>query len=104
LREELLKQEEKDWKNHRIPLPKKEKDSFFILYRTEKNTLAWRQILEGEYFLLQLIQEGISIEQACEKIEQNHANLYEQAINHLQQWIQTWIQLDWLTEKKNVNI
>ncbi|MBS4164751.1 Uncharacterized protein PRO82_002084 [Candidatus Protochlamydia amoebophila] len=98
-REELIKQDIHYWTNHRIPLLKKEEIHYYVLYRTEKNILAWREVLEGEFYLLQLLQQGISLEKACEKIEQQSTKLYEQACNHLQKWIQNWAQQHWLIEK-----
>ncbi len=100
---ELFLQEEVDyWTEHRFPALPKKQSSYFALYRTLKNSQAWREITKGEYFLLQLFQKGSSVEAACEVMEEQELAVYEQVAANLQKWIQDWTRLGWLTLKEKV--
>lgn len=98
-RESFLKQEVDYWTEHSFPSLSKGKPYHFALFRTLKNSQAWREITRGEYFLLQLFKKGSSVEAACEAIESQESALYEEIASNLQKWIQDWTRLGWLTLK-----
>lgn len=93
----FLKQGSDYWIEHRFPPLPKEKSYFFILYRNMNNHLAWREISQGEFTLLQRFKLGSSMIEACDYIESQEVNLYDFVAENLQKWLQDWIQAGWLT-------
>ncbi len=93
----FLKQNVDYWVEHRFPDLHKGKTYRFILYRNAKNNIAWREISQGEFLLLERFKAGTSITAACEYIEAQESSLYEEVANHLQKWLQEWTQAGWLT-------
>ncbi len=93
----FLKEEVDYWVEHRFPKLPKGKTYYFILYRNAKNNIAWREISQGEFTLLECFKKGTSIEAACEYIELQETSLYEEVVTHLQKWLQNWTHAGWLT-------
>ncbi len=99
-RDLLLKQSVDYWTtNDFSPLPKG-KTYYFLLYRSPKNNMIWREISQAEYLLLDLLKKGSSIEAACAFLEKQEASVYEKASIHLQEWFQEWTMRHWLTLDK----
>jgi hypothetical protein len=97
-RNEFLKEGVEYWIENNFPALPKGEMRHFMLSRSAKNFIQWKEISLGEYVLLQSLQKGSSIESACERLEQDEA-LYEQATQHLQTWLQEWVSRGWLTLK-----
>jgi hypothetical protein len=93
----FLKQDVDYWVDNRFPDLAKGKTYRFILYRNAKNNIAWREIVEGEYLLLERFKMGTTISDACEYIETQEVSLYDQVATHLQKWLQDWAQAGLLT-------
>jgi hypothetical protein len=93
----FLKQDTDYWIEHPFPDLPKGKTYRFVLYRNAKNNIAWREISQGEYLLLEQFKKGTSITTACQYIEAQEASLYEEVATHLQKWLQEWTQAGWLT-------
>lgn len=96
-RENFLKQDVDYWIEHRFPDLPKGKTYFFILYRNANNHLASCEISKEEFILLECFKTGTNLIDACAYIESQEAAIYEVVSNHLQKWIQSWIQAGWLT-------
>lgn len=96
-RAEFIKKEPEHWIEHDFPELKKEKEYHFIIFRNQKNDIAWRELSPGAYHLLYHFQSGSSIEEACEWLEKQNAKIYEDAMNNLHKWFQEWIVMKWLT-------
>lgn len=94
----LLSQKPDHWQTHGLP-PLPAEEEFFILYRNKQNDISWKKISAGEYHLLGLFKNGVSIDQACEWLEQQDSSLCQTAMNSLQQWFQEWTARGWLSTK-----
>jgi len=81
---------------HHFPELKKGKHHF-IIYRSLKNQVLWDDLPESEYLLLKRFQQGTSIEESCQWLEQGEKSCLEEAQMHLQEWIQKWTANEWLT-------
>ena len=68
-RKEFLKEDPDYWVEHDFPTISKGKEFYFILYRNQKNNIAWKEISSAEYRLLSLFQSGSSIDEACQWLE-----------------------------------
>lgn len=98
-RESFLKHESDYWVNHPFPALPKEKNYHFILYRNGRNYPAWREISEAEYLLLERFQEGSSMSEACDFMENQEVSLYQETVANLQKWVLEWTQMGWLVQK-----
>ncbi len=97
-REAFLEKEPEYWEEN--DFPEMDKGEYhFVLYRNHANRLVWEKIDAGEFHLLERFQSGSSIEQACEWLETEKGELYQQATENLHHWIQRWIINKWLSSK-----
>ena len=78
-RKKLMKQKPQYWVDNDFPNLKKEKKYYYVLYRTCHNDVAWDEILEGEWKLLDLFKNGNSIDKACEWIYDQEETIVKQA-------------------------
>lgn len=107
-----LKQKSPDyWSNHHFPnlkhalsegqthFPELKRDRiyYFVLYRNLQNSVAHEEISQGEYQLLERFKESSSIEEACQWLESQEGELYQDAAAHLQDWTKKWVIKQWLT-------
>ncbi len=100
----FLKQDVDYWLEHRFPDLPKEKSYFFILYRNANNHLAWREISKEEFILLECFKMGTNLTDACAYIESQDSSVYEFVANHLQKWLQSWMQAGWLTLSPKMDV
>lgn len=98
-REIFLKQKVEYWTENDFPTLPKERTYFFVLYRSPKNNILWKEISSGEYALLDILKAGSTIEAACEFLEEQETAIYEQAVANLQNWFQNWAVRQWLTHE-----
>lgn len=96
-RDEFMKQAPEYWLENDFPPLVQEKIYFFALYRNWKNEITWKDISEGEYFLLKQFQQGTTINDACEKLESQDSNLCDEAMMNLQKWFKEWAAKGWLS-------
>lgn len=98
-RVEFLKQPPEYWLDNEFPPLKKEQDKrfYFVLFRDVRNNIAWKEIPETAFRLLQQFQQGTTVEKACEWLEGQDARLYNEAMQSLHLWFQEWIIYRWLT-------
>ncbi len=95
-RVEFLKEKPEYWIDNDFPMLNKEKKYHFVLSRNTHNDIQWKEISEGEYRLLKLIQSKITIENLCQWLEKQQGPLYEEAQHKLHLWFQEWIVCRWL--------
>lgn len=69
----------------------------YVLFRTPNGNLAGRKVDEGEFTMLECFKEGMSLETACETIENKKPHLYDITEENLERWIAEWTQAEWLT-------
>lgn len=97
-RQAFIKQEVDYWTDNDFPLLNKEKDYYYVLYRsTNDNNLYWKETSPAEYSLLKCLQKGSSIEETCDFLEKQDKAIYEDALSNLQEWFQKWTVRGWLT-------
>ena len=96
-REEFLKQDPDYWLNHPFPELDSSKKYHFVLFRNSRNDIAWKELSEGEYFLLSCFREGATIDEACQQLEEKGAAYCEAALENLQEWFREWTVRGWLT-------
>ncbi len=96
-RDAFLKESAEYWIEHDFPvLEKNASPYYFVLFRNTKHRVEWRYLSIGEYVLLTHIQNGKTIEAACEAIEQEGGPLFEMAEKHIAYWLQDWMLRGWI--------
>ncbi len=101
LRQALLKESIEYWESHPLPKLDQERTYYFILYRNEHNKIVWEEIEQGASVLINFIEEGLSLEQACVKIEKLGGVVEKEAERHLALWLQHWVKERLLTKWEN---
>lgn len=101
-RDLVINEGEDHWIDHDFPALNKEKTYYFAIFRNVKTNLAWKDLKQNEYLLLQQFGKGISIEEACDWISELEPEKQQEMTSHLQQWMQEWTRLGWLTVKPNI--
>jgi hypothetical protein len=96
-RTNFIKKDVDYWVKHRFPKLAKGKTYHFILYRNSKNNIAWREVSQAEFILIERFKSGTTITDACDFLETQDEAIYEEAATHLQKWLQNWAQSGWLT-------
>ena len=97
IRQEFLKQEPDHWLEHDFPALNKGRPFFFILYRNQSNLINWKEISKSEFRLLEYFKKGATIDELCEWIETQSADIQKEVQNNLPNWFQEWILYRWLT-------
>jgi hypothetical protein len=100
-RNEILKQDPEYWLENDFPKLQKGHSYYFVLYRNPQNQVACKEISEGEYDLLSQFKKGTSIEKACEWLETQNKEIFQEAMSLLSRWLENWIVLNWLTYPSN---
>jgi len=95
-RTNLLKEKPDFWFENEFPKLPKEKDYYFIIFRNAHQRIVYQEVPQGHWSLLNLIQSGKSIKEACDSLEEHGGEPFEQAKTALPDWIQEWISKNWL--------
>jgi hypothetical protein len=96
-REIFIQKDVAYWTKNNFPPLAKGRSYHFVLSRSLKNNIIWKEISAGEYALLYLLKKGSTLENACQFLQDQETSLYEHVVNHLQKWFQDWVQRHWLT-------
>ncbi len=99
LREQLLQESIEYWEAHPFPNLAQEKTYHFILYRNRRNRVVWKEIQHGAWVLIELIQDGHTLQQACSKLEKLGGIVEEEAENYLALWLHHWVEEGLLAKK-----
>lgn len=100
LREALLKKTVEFWMEAPdFPPLCQNKTHFHLLYRMPNTHSVYREIGEGQWTLLNSIEKGLTIEEACEALERQGGAAYEEAAASLDLWVQEWMRQGWLIPK-----
>lgn len=94
---DFLKHDPDYWLENDFPVLDRSKQYHFILFRNAYNDIAWKEISECEYLLLQLFKKGASIDAACEWIEGQEQSIGDEAVQNMQKWFQEWSMRGWLS-------
>ncbi len=89
-RQEMLKQDVDYWLNHDFPKLEQNKTFYTLLFRNQRNNMAWEPISKGEFYLLTLFYGGCTINDACEELEKQEKKIYQEALENLSKWFQKW--------------
>ncbi len=95
-RTEMLKQDVEYWTHREFPKLVQDRNYYFVIYRNIHNNLKWEEVSLAAFHLLNLFSKGITIEEACEWLEEQGDPLYSEAADHLHLWFQKWIYQQWL--------
>lgn len=96
-RVDFLKNPPEYWMDNDFPELDHSKPYFFALHRNKSNDIAWREIPKTEYLLLAQFQKGSSLDNVCQWIEEQSEEIYEDAMQNLQQWFHDWTVYGWLS-------
>jgi len=94
---DFLKNDPDYWINKDFPVLNRDKDYYFLLNRNEKNDIAWKEIPQAEYLLLNLFKNGSTIDNACQWLEEQHQSICDDAMDNMQCWFQEWTMRGWLS-------
>jgi hypothetical protein len=75
-------------------------ENHYIVYRNCDNIVSWKKLSRGSYSFFCLLEQGYTIYQACEKMEEMDASIAQEAENSLHSWIFEGINNAWLSIKK----
>lgn len=89
-REAFLKQEHDYWLEHDFPEVDQTQHFHFIIFRNHRYTVEWDILEPDEHTLLMLINSGVTIEDAIEKIPES---------DNIPLWIQKWLLRQWISLK-----
>lgn len=99
-RETFLEKEPEYWNDH--PFPSLRPGSWKgVVFRNIKNLVTWKELSPGEFRFLSFLKEGLTIEVACAKIEEEGGTLLEEALEMMPVWFQEWTFLQWFGETRN---
>lgn len=102
-REKFLEHDVDHWTKHDFPEIPKGKNYFYVLYRANNNYVGWLEISHAQHTILNAFLNGATIETACEALEKEGDDVYEDAEKNLQKWLQEWVSFGWLTLEKQKN-
>lgn len=97
-RETFLSEEVDYWNTHPFP-PLNHGEKFFAVYRFQNKSIKWKEISKYEFKFLSFFIKGLTLNQACDKIEQEGGEFYAQAQLEMPLWLRDWTILGWLTKE-----
>ncbi len=98
LRAALLKEEVEFWLESAFPVLMKERNYFFLLFRTGENQILYKEVEEAQWIFLDLISKGLSINEICDYLEKQEKKICSDAESSLDRWIQEWMNEKWLIQ------
>lgn len=96
LRAALLKEEVEHWLESDFPVLLRERNYFFFLFRTLENQILYKEVEEAQWIFLNLINNGLSINEICDYFEKQEIKICKDVESYLDRWIQEWINERWL--------
>lgn len=88
-RKEMLQQDPDYWVENKFPELKKE-PCRYLIFRTRKNNVAWKELSTAEYALLQQFKTGSTVDAACEWLETQSPEIRTEAETSLETWFRDW--------------
>lgn len=96
-RNEFLKQEPEYWAEHDFPYLNKKKLYYFVLYRNHHLNTVTKEVSQHEFQILKYLQQGRSIDDVCEWLENQDEKLVNVVSEKLSLWVQGWIVSRWFS-------
>jgi len=72
--------------------------TYCAVYRNKFNFVTTAVFTEDEYRLLKLFEAGISIDEACEWLDEQTDPLFAESNDSLQHWFHKWFAEEWLSK------
>lgn len=94
-RMELLDESPEYWIDHDFP-KLEPADGYFVIFRNGYGQTVWDQISLAEVTMLNYFKYGSTIEEACQRIELESAEICAAAEQKLHVWVQSWIIKQWI--------
>jgi hypothetical protein len=67
----------------------------FVLYRTPRNMLTWKEISQGEFWMLSQFKRGNTIGKVCAQLEEKGGEILEESLAQFPFWFKQWTVLEW---------
>lgn len=96
-RMEFIKKDPDYWMENSFPKIKSDKKYFFVLWRNAKNAIVYDEISSSQYALLKRFEKGESIASACDWLESEKKELFEEAAKKIHFWMQEWTLKQWFS-------
>ena len=96
-REVFIKESPEYWLKHAFPEMPKDQEYYALVFRTQSNTMKHKLISAGQHRLLSMLQAGKSLQDACEALEKEGGDIYEEALQGIPSWLQEWTIRSWLS-------
>lgn len=85
------------WTENDFPPLAKGRPFYFVIFRSHKNLILWKEISVAEYTVLQELKAGATIQELCDHLETQPTDIFEEVSQNLQQWLQRYTIHHWLT-------
>lgn len=95
-RKEIMKEDVDYWMTHDFPKLVQDRRHYFVLYRNQNNNVTWEEVSHAAFELLKHFQNGSTVENVCEWLEQQDNAIFLEAEKNLHLWFQEWIFREWL--------
>lgn len=99
-RRQCIEEEGDYWLDHDFPNLEKDRDYYFVMYRSLSNRILWKEISAGEYYILNNFKKGATIHSTCVELEKQGGNLYNEAVKNIAIWFQEWMARRWLCKSQ----
>lgn len=95
-RREFLKETPEYWLEHDFP-NLDHTPTYIAVFRNEYNDVVAELLAPDEFYFLSLFENGTTIDAACEWLENQENDIFEDSAQHLQNWFHKWFLYQWLT-------
>lgn len=90
LRKIFLEQTPEYWVENDFPPLTRDKQYYFVIYRSPQKGVAWKEASLVEFSILTQFQTGTSISSVCEWLEKQPKKMQKEAMTNLRAWFQDW--------------
>lgn len=96
LRDEIVEVDPKEVDREVFEKLEKKRYNYYVIFRNNFYNVSWKEIDDAEFQLLSLFENGISISEACQWIEESEPRIRQEAEKNLHLWFQEWSARSWL--------
>lgn len=90
-RDRFLEKDPTYWTQHDFPpLAKEKAPYYFAIFRSPKLKIDWKELTHGAFITLSLLQEGKTIEDACQHLEREDVRIQKEVEENIVFWMQEW--------------
>lgn len=95
-RDTMLKESVEHWVENDFPKLPQERTHYTVLFRERNGDVSWEECSMGEFALLSQFKYGVSIEDACQYLEEQEESIAQEVMEGLSSWFQKWVARGWL--------